>query len=211
MKVKFILLFFLSISYVYSQDTLVIKNNSIIKDTLMQTSDSLVGLEEGKLPIITKLSRRERISADPLTPAKVAFYSAVLPGLGQAYLGGWQYAKIPFFYITIGWFFYYYLEETRLMNTYRNAYKRRALGYFDDEYIDVLPNPDKLLEGMYHHREQRNVGLAVFIGLYLINILDANTSAHLLQFNVSDKLVLKPKFQTNFSTSIVALNLNYKF
>jgi len=40
------------------------------------------------------LSRKERLIADPLTPSKAAFYSAVLPGLGQLYLGkAW---KVPF-------------------------------------------------------------------------------------------------------------------
>ena len=39
------------------------------------------------------LSRKERLIADPLTPSKAAFYSAVLPGLGQLYLGkAW---KVP--------------------------------------------------------------------------------------------------------------------
>ena len=37
---------------------------------------------------------------DPLTPAKAAFYSAVLPGLGQAY--NKKYWKIPLVYGALG-------------------------------------------------------------------------------------------------------------
>ena len=35
-------------------------------------------------------------------------------------------------------------------------------------------------------------------GLYILNIIDANIDAHLLQFNVSDNLTLKPKFNKIF-------------
>ena len=37
---------------------------------------------------------------DPLSPARAAFYSAVLPGLGQAYNG--KYWKIPIVYTALG-------------------------------------------------------------------------------------------------------------
>ncbi len=37
---------------------------------------------------------------DPLSPARAAFYSAVLPGLGQAYNG--KYWKIPIVYTAMG-------------------------------------------------------------------------------------------------------------
>jgi hypothetical protein len=40
--------------------------------------------------------RIQRLIADPLTPSKAAFYSAIIPGLGQAFLGkGW---KVPIIY-----------------------------------------------------------------------------------------------------------------
>ena len=42
---------------------------------------------------------------DPLTPAKAAFYSAILPGLGQAY--NKKYWKIPLVYGAIGVSLYY--------------------------------------------------------------------------------------------------------
>ena len=39
-------------------------------------------------------------NTDPLSPAKAAFYSAILPGLGQAY--NKSYWKIPIVYLAIG-------------------------------------------------------------------------------------------------------------
>ena len=49
------------------------------------------------------------INIDPLTPAKAAFYSAVLPGLGQAY--NKKYWKIPFVYVAIGTSLYFYIDS----------------------------------------------------------------------------------------------------
>jgi hypothetical protein len=73
---------------------------------------------------------------DPLTPAKAAFYSAVLPGLGQAY--NKKYWKIPIVY-AIGTSLYFYLNSNKKYNQYRDAYKRRLEGYSDDslDYLDT--------------------------------------------------------------------------
>jgi hypothetical protein len=48
---------------------------------------------------------------DPLTPAKAAFYSAVLPGLGQAY--NKKYWKIPLVYGAIGTSVYFYVDSKK--------------------------------------------------------------------------------------------------
>ena len=48
---------------------------------------------------------------DPLTPSKAAFYSAVLPGLGQVYIGkSW---KVPFVYGAIGASVYGYVYNQK--------------------------------------------------------------------------------------------------
>ena len=53
---------------------------------------------------------------DPLTPAKAAFYSAVLPGLGQAY--NKKYWKIPLVYGAMGTSLYFYLDSNKKYNQY---------------------------------------------------------------------------------------------
>ena len=45
-------------------------------------------------------------NTDPLSPAKAAFYSAVIPGLGQIY--NKSYWKVPLVYIAIGTPIYFY-------------------------------------------------------------------------------------------------------
>ena len=39
-----------------------------------------------ELPKENPKSRKQRLIEDPLTPSKAAFYSAILPGLGQIYI-----------------------------------------------------------------------------------------------------------------------------
>jgi len=48
---------------------------------------------------------------DPLRPSKAAFYSAILPGLGQAY--NKKYWKIPIVYGAIGTSMYFYIDNTK--------------------------------------------------------------------------------------------------
>ena len=155
-----------------------IQYNLSIKDTI---------LEESKRSL-----RLKRLINDPLTPSKAAFYSAVLPGLGQAYLGkAW---KIPIIYSAIGASLYYFDLNNKEMNEYRNAYKRRLNGFFDDRFLELaIPiTTEQLLLGMEFHKNYRDIALVLAVLSYMLNILEANVSAHLLQFNVSEDLSVTP-------------------
>ena len=58
------------------------------------------------------------------------------------------------------------------------------------------------------------IGLLVTIGMYVLNIIDANVDAHLKQFNVNDNLSVRPNIIPNdFTTNQqnVGLTLNYRF
>ena len=63
---------------------------------------------------------------NPLSPAKASFYSAVLPGLGQAYNG--KYWKVPIVYAALGTGVYFYVWNNDNYNRYRDAYKLRING-----------------------------------------------------------------------------------
>ena len=153
--------------------------------------------------------RIQRLVADPLTPSKAAFYSAVIPGLGQAFLGkGW---KVPIIYAAIGASLYYYDINNKEMNSYRTAYKRRLNGFFDDEYLETeIPiTTDQLLLGMEFHKNYRDIAIILAAASYMLNILEANVSAHLLQFNVNDDLSITPNIIVD--KEITGLQLAVKF
>jgi hypothetical protein len=147
---------------------------------------------------------------DPLRPSKAAFYSAILPGLGQAY--NKRYWKIPLVWGAIGTGIYFYVSNDKQFDRYRDAYKRRLAGFEDDEFFGVVSN-DGLVRAQDQFRRNKEVSLLVTLGLYALNIIDANVDAHLLQFNVDENLSLSPHYRYNEmeNTSDLGLTLNFKF
>jgi hypothetical protein len=146
---------------------------------------------------------------DPLTPAKAAFYSAVLPGLGQAY--NKKYWKIPLVYGAIGTSLYFYIDNNKKYHQYRDAYKRRLEGYTDDNYT-YLDNT-RLIAGQKFYQRNRDLSALITLAFYALNIIDANVDAALLQFNVDENLSVRPIIYPNdvtFKTN-VGLTLNYNF
>ena len=158
---------------------------------------------------------------DPLSPSKAAFYSAVLPGLGQAY--NKKYWKIPIVYAALGTGIYFYIDNTNEYNRYRDAFKSRLAGFTDDEFwgSDADGNPlsspnisnDALIRAQRTLRRNREISLLVTIGIYALNIIDANVDAHLLQYNVDENLAIKPHFKMNQldATTNLGLTLDFKF
>lgn len=147
---------------------------------------------------------------DPLKPARAAFYSAVLPGLGHAYLK--QYWKIPVIYAGLGIGVYFYLDNDKEYNRYRDAYKSRLAGFETDEFFGTI-NDDGLREAQKTLRRNKEISLLVTVGIYALNIIWANVDAHLLQYNVDENLSLKPHYKINEfdNTGNLGITVNYKF
>ncbi|MEO0037484.1 MAG: hypothetical protein RIQ59_695 [Bacteroidota bacterium] len=128
-----------------------------------------------------------------LAPSKAAFYSAVLPGLGQIY--NKKYWKVPLVYGALGTTIYFYISNNNKYHAYRDAYKRRLEGFNDDEFT-YLDN-SRLITAQKFYQNNRDLS-ALLTGLfYILNIVDANVDAHLMQFNVNDNLTIKPDFYRN--------------
>lgn len=161
--------------------------------------DSIVnGLKEEGIVVDGSLKRTE---VNPLAPSKAAFYSAILPGLGQIY--NKRYWKVPIVWGSMGLGIYFYTQRNNEYNTFRDAFKRRRAGFFDDQFYDIndsgiVPgSPDVSDAALQNAQERaqrdRDLALAITIGLYILNIVDANVDAHLKQFNVDDNLALDIK------------------
>ncbi|MEO8533005.1 MAG: DUF5683 domain-containing protein [Flavobacterium sp.] len=146
---------------------------------------------------------------DPLTPAKAAFYSAILPGLGQAY--NKKYWKIPLVYGAIGTSLYFYLDNNKKYHDYRDAYKRRLEGYTNDDYQFL--DDSRLIAGQKFYQRNRDLSALFVVGFYVLNIIDANVDAALIQFNVNERLSLRPEIYPDDLTfrPNVGLTFNYHF
>src|SRR5690606_2208599 len=119
---------------------------------------------------------------------------AVIPGLGQTY--NEKYWKIPIIYVGIGTSIYFYSTNRKDYNRFRDAYKRRLAGLPIDERLENLEN-QTLIRAQRNTRRNMDVSLAVAVGFYLLNIVDANVDAHLKQYNVSEDLSLGPQVDYN--------------
>ncbi|HAT65118.1 MAG TPA: hypothetical protein DCS66_11035 [Flavobacteriaceae bacterium] len=173
--------------------------------SLFAQSDSLSVKEEKVIVVKDSLSPKE--DYDPLAPAQAAFYSAVLPGLGQAY--NKKYWKIPIIYAGIGTGIYFYIQNTNDYNRFRDAYKRRLAGFEDDEFQGI--STDRLIDAQETASRNRDISIVVSIGFYLLNIIDANVDAHLKQYNISEDLTLQPKVEIDPINTVPNYGLTLTF
>ena len=127
-------------------------------------------------------------------PGISAFYSAVLPGLGQAYNG--SHWKIPLIYIGGA-----FVASSVNFNNRRYSTALRNLDLIiNDPNVTFVEN-DRGQEWEQQNWEQatnfyrRNRDYTIILGclLYGLNILDAYVDAHLQDFDVSDDLSLRIK------------------
>ncbi len=180
---------------------------------------TLVVAQEDSLQIETTQdtiveTKKDYKEYNPLAPAKAAFFSAVLPGLGQAYNG--KYWKIPIAYAGLGIGIYFYLDNDRQYDRYRDAYKSRLAGKETDEFfVDGVArvSTDGLIRAQKSFQRNKEVSLLVTAGIYILNIIDANVDAHLQQFNVSEDLSFKPavNFDEYSGKTRYGLSLNFNF
>jgi hypothetical protein len=159
--------------------------------------------------ILSDTTAIKKDKINPLAPAKAAFYSAIVPGLGQAY--NKKYWKIPIVYGALGSGIYFYSWNNKKYHQYRDAYKKR-LANESGGGLDYLDN-NRLIAGQKFYQKNRDLSLLVTVGLYILNIVDANVDAHLIQFNVNDNLSVKPDLQQDDLTAKqnLALTFTYNF
>ena len=159
------------------------------------------------------------------SPSRASLYSALLPGLGQAYnfshsKSFFTLAKIPILYAMGGALTYFSLTNHNEYENYRdviNARQENGNIIPDDDTFPQLTE-DQLRSRKDVFRRQRDYNI-IFIGVvYAINIIDANVDAHLMEFNVNPNIsgsispTLLPTYNDKNFTAGVSLNfrLNHK-
>ena len=109
-------------------------------------TDSLqVTLAEQGIIIQDSVSfKKSKKEFNPLAPSKAAFYSAILPGMGQIY--NKRYWKAPIAWGLIGGSIYMYTFNNDNYQRFRTAFKSRQAGFTDDEFYDlnngIIPSLD---------------------------------------------------------------------
>lgn len=160
------------------------------------------------------------------SPKKAVLYSALLPGLGQAY--NKKYWKIPVIYAGFGAIGYFIGWNNGFYGTYKQAYSDLT----DDDpntdsYLDIdaaqyydLDNPtdyDNFKSGLSkqsdYYRRNRDlliIGMAAFYGL---NLIDASVDAHLFDFDISEDLTMnwQPSMQKFNKQLVYGANFRFNF
>lgn len=174
----------------------------------LSSSTSVFAQEEITIVVQDSLNVED---INPLSPAKAAFYSAILPGLGQAY--NKSYWKIPIVYGAIGTGVGIYAWNNKNYHKYRDEFKKRLAGTDTDDSKYAYLTDAQLISAQKNAQKQRDLSLIVTVGLYILNIVEANVDAHLKQFNVNDNLTLRPDIYQNDlnNKQNLGLTLSYKF
>lgn len=182
-------------------------------DSIPKSADSLAIDLKDKGIMVEEVVKKKPIN--PLAPSKAAFYSAVLPGLGQVY--NKRYWKVPIVYAVLGLGVYSYKYNDDYYDRFRTAFKSRQAGFTNDEFYDINgdnaegADPDLDMDDLERQQENfqrdRDLALVITIAMYALNIIDANVDAHLKQFNVNEDLSLdvRPYLDMNAVTN----NPNY--
>lgn len=174
----------------------------------------------------TKIIEENTLAKKVHSPRKATIYSAILPGLGQAY--NKKYWKIPLVYIgfgTIGYFIHWNNDNYQTM---KMAYSDLTDGNDNtDSYLDLdasgfydLKNPtqfnnfkDALSKQQDYYRRNRDLLIISIVGFYGLNIIDASVDAHLFDFDMGEDLSLnwQPTMQLLNNQSIYGITCSFTF
>ncbi|WP_345890713.1 DUF5683 domain-containing protein [Croceivirga thetidis] len=193
-KVKIVIFFFFCFGLMVSaqvQDSIPDKGADSIRTDLKRRG---IVIQDGQL---------EKKEINPLAPAKAAFLSAILPGMGQVY--NKRYWKVPLVWGAMGAAIYGYSINNTQYNRVRDAFKKRQAGLPEEFSDGIVPDlsTDALQDSQERFQRDRDLMLLLTIGAYALNIIDANVDAHLKQYNVDDRLGIdfKPFIDYNEMTA----------
>lgn len=160
------------------------------------------------------------------SPKKASMYSAILPGLGQAY--NKKYWKIPVIYAgfaTFGYFIYWNNNNYQIM---KQAYSDftdddpETNSYLDldgAQYYDLGTEPDDtnfkdaLTKQQSYYRRNRDLLIISTVGFYGLQIIDASVDAHFFDFDISEDLTLnwQPTMQYFNQQTVYGINCTFTF
>ena len=193
MRFVFALLFMVALCpAVKAQDT-------VTKDTKLRVGAQIAERDSLRKQPVVLTDSAKTAHKDSITlvnkklhdPRKAAFYSVVLPGLGQAY--NHEYWKLPLVYAALGTAVGVFVFNYKEFVSFRNAYRLRLSGNPDvkDEYYDIYPDASQLKYIRDYYRQYVDYSVLGFIVVYGLNIVDATVFAHLRQFDISPDLSMK--------------------
>lgn len=185
-KAIFLVITFFSLQFSFAQET----------QKELPSADSSVVIK-------TKKEKKSPYDYSQQNPKRATIYSALLPGLGQAY--NRRYWKIPIIYFAGGLFAYWTVENSKIYDEYNRGLNivQDASNDYDSWEIDgVELYESQLKQGNDQYKRQRNFNFLLVLAVYGLQIVDANVDAHLLKFHNTDNFL-------SFSPTVINHRNNY--
>lgn len=114
-------------------------------------------------------------------PARASFYSALVPGLGQAYNG--DYWHIPIYYAGFMISGYSWAFNQKQYVRYRHYLIDMQEGTYTGNY-----SQEDLIWYRDTYRRNRDYSIIATLLIYILNVIDANVFAHFADFDISDDI-----------------------
>lgn len=143
-----------------------------------------------------KMEESKHDSIKTHSAGRASIFSALIPGLGQAY--NRKYWKIPILYAGFAGLSYLASFNQIEYKKFKDAIAIRNDGNPNtvDDYSKIRTDDDlALLVDIY--RRDRDLSFIGIFAVYLLNVVDAAVDAHLYNFDVSDNLSLNWHPQVN--------------
>lgn len=192
---KLLFIFLLTGHYILAQEVII--------DTLKTEKD-----------IVAEIEKLNKNKLSALDPRKAGWKSAILPGWGQYY--NRKYWKIPIVWGAIGTGVGFIIWNNNQYVRYKNAFNAQLNGlpheFSDITGVDLLT---ALGNAQDRRRRQRDYAIAITLGVYILNIVDAIVDAHLYEGRRDPDLAISPMIMNDFAspdyTVKAGLSLNYRF
>jgi hypothetical protein len=186
-------------------------------------AQSVTDTSTGKVQVITRTDSAHTRQALPDTiiqlpkkfepnPKKAGLFSAIIPGLGQAY--DRKYWKLPVIYAGAGAAYYFIKYNSDQYNIYRTAYYSRLeneqAGREPTDFFKDFYETDQLRSLKDEYKKWLDVTILITGLAYTAQIIDAVVYAHLKNFDVSRNISMRvsPVVQTNYAG--LGLVVNFK-
>ena len=118
-------------------------------------------------------------------PGRATIYSILLPGLGQIY--NKEYWKIPIYWGAMAVSAHLYADNNAQYLRYKNLHNRITVDKITNDRIDA----NGAVYQRDYWRRMRDWSLVALAGSYLLNIIDANVFAYMMDFEVTDDLSMR--------------------
>ena len=153
------------------------------------------------------------------SPKKATILSSIIPGSGQIYNNFHRpsnqknriWWKLPIIYGGLGTATFFIIDNNREFNAYKNERLYRQQTGLINNYPEYSSDQLKLIQEDY--RRWRDLSVISYIGIFLLQLVDANVEGHLIHFDNSNDLSieLQPIVNSINSQSFAQLKLRITF